>query len=258
MREPEESNVIFLSQTTSEIPDALQWGAGKETAHRLSLRNTGRIEQLEAGQEDLKKLFTAVLRAAEGGAIRERMHGERDSVIYIMGSWGSGKSCLVGHYMPKSLARVGYGAVVQELAKTETPYAERFSEIGELYSELKEDFEDIGQRIARCALLEESLGGLEDELEGEEAEYLGWCVSLLRDVLDYNYAEDLTKDRLDVLGRGIETICTERLSCDRESYRELHKELLATGVALLPTSRKAQEKYGQKESGDGGEKLLFS
>jgi len=257
MREPEESNVILGSQTASEIPDAVQWGVGKESAHRLSLRNTGRIEQLEAGQEGLKKLFTAVLGAAEGGAIRERIHGERDSVVYIMGSWGSGKSS-VAHYRPKSLARGWSGAVVRELAETETPYAERFSELGELYSELKEDFEEIGLRIARCALLEESLGVLEDDLEEEEGEYLSWCVSLLRDVLDYNYAEELTEDRLDALGKGIETICTERLSCDRESYRELHKRLLATGVALLPTSRKAQEKYGQKESGDGGEKLLFS
>ncbi len=240
-----------------ETPQTVERAVGKEIWFKQALMNTGRIEQLEAGQEGLKKLVTAWLRAAESGAIRERSRGERDSfTTYIVVSRRPGRESWARSW-EDSLVRLANRDVVWQLAETETRNADRLSEVGRLFSELKEDFEDIGQRIARCALLEESLGGLENELEGEEAEYLSWCVSLVRDVLDYNYAEDLTKDGLDVLGKAIGVICRKGLSCDREDYRELHKELLGTGLVLLPTSRKAQEKYGQKESADGGEELLF-
>lgn len=287
MREPEKSNGIFSTYTMSEMPDADQWGVRKESAHRLSLRNTGRIEQPEAGQEEIKEWVASILRAAAGGAIYERSRWKWDSPTDLedprqafvhMGFHGP--ALVIGtcegargewvaptdiqrdwvysvHSWAKSGARLSTRAVVRELVEMETPSAERILEVARLFSELKEDFEDVGIRISRCALLEEALGALEDELEDEEAEYLAWCVSLLRDVLDYNYSEDISRDSLDVMGRGIEMICTKQVSCDRADYQKLHEQLMATGLDLLPTSRKAGEKYGEKESSDGGERLLF-
>jgi hypothetical protein len=240
------------------------------------------MEQLEAGQEAIKQLVTALLEALEQRSKQKpREWDYRGDVKGALADLCNGRG-VKGRGLRHDLSdaperavlgvvQIPFGPAYRWWGATEPSvlclpvyvrpalgYAERFSELARFFSELKEDFQDIGLRIARCALLEEALGVLEDELEGEDSEYLGWCVSLSRDVLDYNYAEDLTTGGLDVLGRGIETICTKGLSCAREDYRDLHKEFLGAGLALLPTSRKAQEKYDRRESGDGGEELLFS
>jgi hypothetical protein len=136
-------------------------------------------------------------------------------------------------------------------------YVERFSELAKLFAELEQEFDDIPRRITRCGLLEEELSTLEESLEEDEPEYLSWCVSLLRDVFDYNYSEDLDRPHLQIIKRGIELICQRGSSCNREEYQDLHRELLQTGLSLLPTSDKAREKYKYEENDDERQPLLF-
>jgi hypothetical protein len=125
------------------------------------------------------------------------------------------------------------------------PYHEKLSIVTKLLAELEEDFDDVAQRIVRCTLLEEELGRLEDFLEDDEAECLGWCVSLVRDVLDYNYPEDLAVTHVGLLKKALGLICDKGLDCNKEDYQNLHQEFLQAGLALIPTTQKAIEKYGE-------------
>jgi hypothetical protein len=131
------------------------------------------------------------------------------------------------------------------------PYHEKLSTLTTLLSELEKDFDDIPRRITRCAVLEEELATFEDSLEDEKEEYLASCVSLIRDVLDYNYAEDLTQTHLEILKKAVDLICDKVLYCSKEDYQNLHREFLQSGLALLPTSRKAIDKYELTKANDG-------
>jgi len=131
------------------------------------------------------------------------------------------------------------------------PYHEKLSTVTKLLAELEEDFDGVGRRFVRSTLLEEGLGRLEDSLEEDETECLAWCVSLIRDVLDYNYAEDLTQTHLGLLKKAIGLICEKGLDCNKEHYLNLHKQFLQSGLSLLPTSRKAIEKYEYSKANDG-------
>jgi len=136
-------------------------------------------------------------------------------------------------------------------------YADRFFTVAKLFTELEHDFDDIPRRVARCGLLEEELHTLEETLEDDEPEYLSWCISLLRDVFDYNYAEDLNRSHLPIIKEGIKLICQRGSSCNREEYQELHRNLMQTGLSLLPTSDKACEKYKYEENDNERQSLLF-
>lgn len=229
----------------SETPAQEVWE--KYVGHEFGqiLRNTGRIEQLEARQDDVKKKVEYIL-------------------TYLQSSpWTSPKTPFSTAYLswrgirdtPDTIFELeeDLSLWMQTTTEEEMPkialeqltlqYRKSLSKISKLFSELEEDFEDIGRRIVRCTLLEEELGRIEDSLEDDEAECLCWCVSLVRDILDYNYPEDLSKSHIILFKKAIDLIYKKNINCNKQDYQDLHKAFLEAGLALLPTSRKAIEKY---------------
>ena len=210
-----------------------------------TLRNTGRIEQLEAGQADIRELFKAILsqRWLSHRAIVKSsrlVHGEL---------WSGSAETLdtieeqqedIEHW--KHIWADMAGKIV-DIGRLTFPYEEKLSTINTLYCEIEENFAEVPRRIALCALMEIELAALEELLEDEEAEYLAWSVSLIRDVLDYNYAEDFKKAHLILLKKAIDLIFMNGTNCNKEDYQHLHKEFLESGLTLLPISQKAIDNY---------------
>jgi len=218
-----------------------------------TLRNTGRIEQVEAKQADFEQQFKYIL--AYLHSLQWTSRGPSTNIRSL--SWRELAD------MPDVTLELEDG--IQLWMQTATlheamqftfdefilPYHEKLSAVTKLFGELEEDFDDVARRITRCAVLEEELGVFEDALEDEETECLASCVSLIRDVLDYNYAEELTQTHLDILKKAIGLIYDKGLECNKEDYQNLHEEFLRSGLALLPTSRKAIEKYEPTKHNDG-------
>lgn len=231
----------------SETPAQEVWE--KYVGHEFGqiLCNTGRIEQLEAGQADLSTSVRQILKYLQSskwatkkspfpkpniswqevaGAVDTLFDVDEDITI-----WERAK-----------FAIQPIGISIDQITRL---YNERLSKISKLFSELETDFDDVPRRIARCSLLEEELATLENSLEDEETEHLAWCVSLIRDVLDYNRAEDFTEIHLGLLEKAVDLMCDKGPACNKEDYQKLHKEFLEAGLALIPTTQKAIDKYGQ-------------
>jgi len=113
------------------------------------------------------------------------------------------------------------------------------------FEKLEADFSDFSNRIVWCNELRNILSKFEEELEEYDAKYLSWFVSTLKDVFSYNYAETITKEQLDLLKNGIETIYEKQGNCDKDSFTEYHLQLVESGLSLLPTTQKAIDEFGE-------------
>jgi len=217
-----------------------------------TIRNVGHIDQLEAGQADLKKNLSQVyqilsdLRSSQWATSKPRFHMPHTSWQKFLGV---------------NIAEIPFdldeGVIIWQKAKHDIqlvdltidqigpPYHEKLTTVTKLFGELEEDFDELPNRIVRCELLEKELSAFEESLEGDETECLAWCVSLIRDVLDYNNAENLTETHLGLLKRAIKLIAEKGPDCNKEDYKNLHKEFLEAGIALIPTTQKAIDRYGQ-------------
>jgi len=213
-----------------------------------TIRNVGRIEQLEAKHADLEQWLKILAYSQSSRWITPRASSRVESFSWRELANMPDAVCEVYKGVRLWLERDEFAIhpIGRAVAQISPPYHEKLSAVTEVFGELEEDFDDIARRVARCAVLEEELAGLENSLEeDEETEYLGWCVSLIRDVLDYNYAEDLTETHLGLLRKAIDLVYDKGSDCNKEDYQGLHKEFLQTGLAILPTTQKAIEKYGE-------------
>jgi len=113
------------------------------------------------------------------------------------------------------------------------------------FKKLEEDFSDFSNRIVWCNELRNCLSKFEEELEEYDAKYLSWFVSTLKDVFTYNYAETMTKEQLDLLKNGVETIYKKQGNCDKDSFAKYHLQLVESGLSLLPTTQKAIDEFGE-------------
>ena len=107
------------------------------------------------------------------------------------------------------------------------------------FTNLARDFADIDLRLVRCAALEKTLGEFERALQGASGKYQRRCVALLRDVLSYNYAEDLTPEGLAVMESGMDLIAHRQSSVTRDDCRVLRNRFIGLGLCVLPVSEKA-------------------
>lgn len=214
-----------------------------------TIRNVGRIEQLEAKQAYLEQWLKILAYSQSSQWITPRASSRVHSL-----SWRELANMPdivfefdedVSLWERAQLAIKPIGPAIDHI---EPPYHEKLSKVTKLFGEMEEDFADIARRMTRCAVLEEELATLEDSLEDDETENLASCVSLIRDVLDYNYPEHLTRTHLELLKKAIGLIRDKGLECSEEDYQNLHNEFLQSGLALLPTSRKAIEKYEPTKS----------
>ncbi|MCK4782678.1 MAG: hypothetical protein KAV87_02925 [Desulfobacteraceae bacterium] len=210
-----------------------------------TIRNVGRIEQLEAKQTDLEQWLKILAYSQSSQWITPRASSRVQSL-----SWRELANMpdivfeLDEDVSPWERAQLAIQPIGPAIDQILPPYHDRLTTVTKLFGELEGDFDEVGRRIVRCTLLEEELGHLEDSLESDEKEGLAWCVSLIRDVLDYNFAEDLTETHLGLLKKAIGLVHDKGSDCNKEDYQSLHKEFLQTGLALLPTTQKAIDKYG--------------
>lgn len=201
-----------------------------------TIRNIGRIDQLEAGQTDLREAVKQIQTFIQSSSSPWATTKSWFAAAHL-----SGQEVDISLWEQAQLAMQPIGSSIGQIAPT---YREKLSTVTKLFADLEEDFDDIPRRIVRCELLEKELAALEDSLEDEETEHFGWCVSLIRDVLDYNYAEKFTEAHLGLLKKGIDLIFDKGARCNKEDYQNLHKEFLQSGLALIPTTQKAIDKYG--------------
>ena len=238
-------DILLHTDVDAEKPDISVWADAALRESHLTIRNLGRIDQLEAGQTDLKKAFIQLL-----NYLRSSRSTTRLPLSTYRSSWQTDVETADEYFEfdnelnvweRAQLALEPIGSVSEELP---LPLQEDLSKTAELLADLDKDFDDVGRRIVRCTLLEEELRRLEVSLEDEEAECLFWCVSLVRDVLDYNYPEDLTTNHLALLQKAVNLMHEKGLGCTKQDYQDLHKEFLQEGLALVPTTKKAIDKYG--------------
>jgi len=111
------------------------------------------------------------------------------------------------------------------------------SNIKESFNHLENDFDNISNRMVWIGMLKTYLISFEDELTEPYYKYLSWFVSTLRDVLAFNYAENITKEQLSLIKKGVEMICEKPMDCDKNSFEKYYAELLETGLSLLPTGK---------------------
>lgn len=242
-------NGELLNIDVSQEPtDLIGWEKPIPKESPQTIRNIGRIDQLEAEQADLKKHLIQVLEYLGPS----QWPIPRSQLAATHPSWEQRAHALPSEFdedlrlWEQAIVSVQpIASAIQQIAPT---YHENVSKIMKLFARLEEDFDDIPRRLTRCAVLEEELATFEDSLEDDETENLASCVSLVRDVLDYNYAEHLTRTHLELLKKAIGLIRDKGLECSEENYQNLHNEFLQSGLALLPTSLKAIEKYEPTKS----------
>ncbi len=229
-----------------ENPNLDGWQKPIPKEFQQTLRNIGRIEQLETGQADIKKALYQILiclKSSSWASPRSALTTDFPSwqnlpdTVHSISEFVKGMSLLER----AQLAIQPIGPAIDQILP---PYHEKLTTVTKLFGELEEDFDDIARRITRCAVLEEELAALENSLGYEETQYLGWCVFLIRDILDYNFAEDLTETHLGLLKKAMGLVHDKGSDCNKEDYQNLHKEFLQTGLALIPTTQKAIDKYG--------------
>ena len=221
------------------------WEDSVRNQYAQTLRNTGRIEQLEAGQAKIQELVEAIL------SQRRPFHWAIVKHPYITNHLSCShfvESLDIIEEHQKDIEHwwqiwADMKDKIVVIERPTFPNEEKLSKINTLYCELEENFDEVPRRIALCALMEIELAALEEFLEEEETEYLAWCVSLIRDVLDYNYAEDLEGAHLKLLRKAIDLICKNGTNCNKEDYQGLHKEFLESGLILVPISQKAIDNY---------------
>lgn len=239
-------DILLHTDVDAEKQDLSVWADAALRESPQAIRNLGRIDQLEAGQTDIKKALTVILNAIGSSPSTTRLSSSRFSLSWQMVAETSDElfefDDEVNVWERARLALEPIGSVSEELP---SPFQDDLSKTVKLLADLEQDFGDIGRRIARCTFLEEELGRLEVSLEDEEAEYLCWCVSLVRDVLDYNYPEDLTTNHLALLQKAVNLMHEKGLGCTKQNYQDLHKKFLQEGLALVPTTKKAIDKYGE-------------
>ena len=238
-------DILPYTDVDAEKLDITAWTDAAPRESRQTIRNVGRIEQLEAGQADFKRVVTQILNTIKSSRSTTRLPS-----FSFSPSWQSlaetADELFELDYEGNIWGRVPFavepsGSVSEELP---LPFQEDLSKTTKLLADLEQDFDDVGRRIVRCTFLEEELGRLEVSLEDEEAECLFWCVSLVRDVLDYNYPEDLDTNHLALLQKAVNLMHEKALGCTKQDYQDLHKEFLQEGLALVPTTKKAIDKYG--------------
>lgn len=234
-----------------EQTDVAVWEKPVQKESPQTIRNVGRIDQLEAGHADLKKDVNQVYKIILASLQSSKWANKKLQLPTVHLPWHDVVDVdtvytLFDLEKSRSIweqAQLAIQTIGPHTEQIEPYYDEKISTITKLFAELEQDFEDIGRRIVRCTLLEEELGRLEDYLEDDEAECLCWCVSLVRDILDYNYPEDLSKSHIILFKKAIDLIYKKNINCNKQDYQDLHKTFLESGLALLPTSRKAIEKY---------------
>jgi len=207
----------------------------------LAMRNTGRIEQLEASHQTLKKQLAILVEHIPPKLCKTTQldewsdMGESLSIV----SKPQERVETWGHIIPRrEVTRVPPKA-------PSLPYQDHLDKIENLFANLEHDFADIPRRIVQAAILENELASFEEGLEDDESEHLAWCVSLVRDALDYNYAEDLDHHHLELIQEAVTVVCAKGPSCSRTDYQDLHEAFLEAGFELVPVTQKAIEKYGE-------------
>lgn len=241
-------DTLIDKEVLPEQTDLAAWEKHAQKESPQTIRNVGRIEQLEAKQVDLERLYKILIsqhskssKWANKKLQLPTVHLPWQDVVdvdTVYTLFDLEKSISIWEQAQFAIQPIG-----PHTDQIEPYYDEKLSILTKLFAELEQDFEDIGRRIVRCTLLEEELGRLEDYLEDDEAECLCWCVSLVRDILDYNYPEDLSKSHIILFKKAIDLIYKKNINCNKQDYQDLHKTFLESGLALLPTSRKAIEKY---------------
>ena len=235
------------AEVCSEIPDIEAWKTHIHDQFNLVLRTTSRVEQLEAGHADVKETLDQILTYLRSSHWASRRSPLTNSTL----SWREPAGTPDITLEVEDSLRLWLQATTSKkpveftFKQLPLPSRESLSKIAKLFGELEEDFDDLPNRIIRCELFEKGLSDFENSLEGDETECLAWCVSLMRDVLDYNNAENFTKTHLGLLKKAIKLISEKGPTCSKEDYKNLHKEFLEAGIALIPTTQKAIDKYGQ-------------
>jgi hypothetical protein len=217
----------------------------KQHLYRVQLQSTGRIEQVEAKVEDINKALKALQ-----GAISLVWVNVQPTTPYV-------KRFVVSKPLTKYILSFNVNntmvpvQVVSEntgcLTATSIPQRiGQLHDLKEVIDNLEENFEDIANRIVMCEVLESKLGELEDSLEDEDAENMAWCISLVRNVLAYNYAEDLTIEHFGLIQYTLlGKVIGKQKECTKEDYVEVHKRFVESGLALLPNTKKAIDQYGK-------------
>jgi len=76
--------------------------------------------------------------------------------------------------------------------------------------------------------------------------YLVYAITTIRDLLAYNEHDTLNGDILDRVEEELGILETiEDTEYTEEQFLKFHLELIEMGVALLPTTKKAIERYGE-------------
>lgn len=124
----------------------------------------------------------------------------------------------------------------------------RMKPVVEAFDKLKENFDDMTERLIRCAHLEKVLGNLERSLQKDGgAKYLRWTIADLRAVLNFNYPEDLKRSHLSLVDAAIKMVERKGVAVDRGGSRDIRRRLINSRLSLLPTSKRAIDEFGDGE-----------
>lgn len=74
-----------------------------------------------------------------------------------------------------------------------------------------------------------------------EVEVLGWFISTLADVFNYNEFSIIPLDLIQKWLEDVESVST----FTKEMYQKIHLEIIEAGLVTLPTSNKAIQLYGR-------------
>jgi len=273
MTRSDQGKAGFAHACVESVPAGAYGIQGSKRLWDLSLRMSHRLEQLEARVADIRRgdrtgnweimgeilgstnqlgLFDS---ARPGGALPEAL------IRYLASAAAAGALPPRGMYSVAAHIAVSacagwFGQIHGQRAPA--PYGSlsalawrgTLTSVLDDFSRLQSAFRDVDKRLIACAHLERSLGKLERSVPGERFKYLRWVVCSLRAALNFNYSEELSDASLRAFKQAIDMIREKGAGLSREGWRGIRRQLLRSGLSLVPTSKRAVAEYGHQGAAD--------
>jgi hypothetical protein len=218
---------------------------------RMIVKKTHDWEQLETRLTDLESEVTEPGRSFQRGQLR--------MLTPVHAGWSSRPEYRLSGRQGTFFVVLTHSSAVHEpgiwglkpaTIAPERSLAVRLAEMRDTLAEIEANFDDVQRRIVLCDGLERTLDECESVLNEVGAQHLQWIVSLLKDAMSYNFAEDMTDSQREAIKGSIGLIGTKGERCTEADYSDVHRRLLESGLCLLPNSKKAVERYDEHRRED--------
>ena len=130
--------------------------------------------------------------------------------------------------------------------------AEHFSRLEQVSAGLRLSHDNIDLRLALWVECESALAAMESSARKQGKRNRARLAGLLRDILNFNYAEEAAHDQVEAICDGVDGLRMPEQSLGRDRLRGVYRRICRTGLRAMPVTRKAEEMAGNVSEEQNG------